>query len=69
MKGSNTKDKEPDGSSDEDVRNAKVSKAEERMQVVVRSQGRLTKRGGVMMSSGASEFHLPSTDALEKLVH
>ncbi|KAF7968690.1 hypothetical protein HWV62_29698 [Athelia sp. TMB] len=32
--------------------------AERRMQEIVRSQGRLTKRGGVMMSSGTSEFQI-----------
>lgn len=52
-------------SSDEEDRNA--SKAEKRMKDVVRSQGRLTKKGGVMMSLGASEFQIPSAEALEKL--
>ncbi|GLB37575.1 putative RNA helicase [Lyophyllum shimeji] len=42
--------------------------AEKRMQAVVRAQGRLTKKGGVMMSSGASEFQIAGGDALEKLV-
>jgi ATP-dependent RNA helicase DDX31/DBP7 len=42
--------------------------AEKRMQEVVRAQGRLTKKGGVMMSSGASEFQIAGREALEKLV-
>ncbi|KAJ7268770.1 DEAD-domain-containing protein [Mycena haematopus] len=42
--------------------------AERRMQEVVRSQGRLTKKGGVMMSSGASEFQIAGGAALERLV-
>lgn len=42
--------------------------AERRMQEVVRSQGRLSKVGGVMMSTGASEFQIACGSALEKLV-
>jgi ATP-dependent RNA helicase DDX31/DBP7 len=42
--------------------------AERRMQEVVRSQGRLTKKGGIMMSSGSSEFQIATAAALEKLV-
>ncbi|KXN91019.1 ATP-dependent RNA helicase DBP7 [Leucoagaricus sp. SymC.cos] len=42
--------------------------AEKRMQAVVRAQGRLTKKGGVMMSSGASDFQIAGGNALEKLV-
>ncbi|KAJ7188019.1 P-loop containing nucleoside triphosphate hydrolase protein [Mycena filopes] len=42
--------------------------AERRMQEVVRLQGRLTKKGGVMMSSGASEFQIAGGSALERLV-
>jgi len=38
------------------------------MQAVVRAQGRLTKKGGVMMSSGTSEFQIAGGDALVKLV-
>ena len=45
------------------------SGAELRMQAVVRSQGRLTKKGGVMISSGSSEFQIAGGSALEKLVH
>ncbi|TFK44368.1 P-loop containing nucleoside triphosphate hydrolase protein [Crucibulum laeve] len=43
--------------------------AEKRMQAVVRAQGRLTKKGGVMVSSGASEFQIASGYALEKLAN
>lgn len=39
-----------------------------RMQAMVRAQGRLTKKGGVMISSGASEFQITGGDALVKLV-
>ena len=42
--------------------------AERRMQEIVRSQGRLTKKGGIMMSSGTSEFQIATGSALEKLV-
>jgi ATP-dependent RNA helicase DDX31/DBP7 len=42
--------------------------AERRMQEIVRSQGRLTKKGGVMMSSGTSEFQIATGSALERLV-
>lgn len=42
--------------------------AEKRMQEIVRSQGRLTKKGGVMTSSGVSEFQIAGGSALEKLV-
>lgn len=42
--------------------------AERRMQDVVRAQGRLSRKGGVMMTSGTSEFHVAGGDELEKLV-
>ena len=42
--------------------------AERRMQKIVRAQGRLTKKGGVMTSSGVSEFQIAGGVALEKLV-
>lgn len=45
-----------------------VSLTEKRMKEVVRSQGRLTKKGGVLMSSGAGEFQIASSSALERLV-
>ena len=43
--------------------------AEKRMQEVVRKQGRLIKKGGVMMSSGTSEFQIAGGYDLEKLVN
>jgi ATP-dependent RNA helicase DDX31/DBP7 len=43
--------------------------AEKRMQAIVRAQGRLTKKGGMMMSSGSSEFQIAGGSALEKLVN
>lgn len=42
--------------------------AEKRMQEIVRAQGRLSKKGGVMMSSGTSEFQIAGGDTLDKLV-
>jgi ATP-dependent RNA helicase DDX31/DBP7 len=39
------------------------------MNVAVRNQGRLVKKGGAMMSSGLSEFQVASGDALERLVN
>ena len=42
--------------------------AERRMQVIVRAQGRLSKKGGVMASSGASEFQIAGGSSLEKMV-
>lgn len=43
--------------------------AEKRMKEAVRSQGRLIKKGGKMVSSGTAEFQLASGAALEKLVN
>jgi ATP-dependent RNA helicase DDX31/DBP7 len=43
--------------------------AETRMQTAVRSQGRLSKKGGIMLSSGSSEFQIAGGSSLEKLVH
>lgn len=42
--------------------------AERRMEKVVRAQGKLTKKKGVLMSTGTDEFHVASGAALEKLV-
>jgi len=42
--------------------------AEKRMQAVVRAQGRLTKKGGIMASTGASEFQISGIAELEKLL-
>jgi ATP-dependent RNA helicase DDX31/DBP7 len=51
----------------EDHRKSHEGDAEQRMQKVVRSQGSLLKKGGIMMSSGTSEFQLASGADLEKL--
>ncbi|TCD62920.1 ATP-dependent RNA helicase dbp7 [Steccherinum ochraceum] len=42
--------------------------AEKRMESVVRAQGRLTKKGGKIVSSGISEFQVASGYNLEKMV-
>ncbi|KAH0588956.1 hypothetical protein H2248_004738 [Termitomyces sp. 'cryptogamus'] len=47
-------------------RNGEVEK---RMQAVVRAQGRLTKKGGALVSSDASEFQISGGYDLEKLVN
>ena len=39
-----------------------------RMERVVRAQGRLTKKGGKMVSSGTDEFQIAGGYDLEKLV-
>lgn len=44
-----------------------VGEAERRMEKVVREQGRLTKKGGKMFSSGAAEFQIAGGYDLEKL--
>ena len=41
---------------------------EKRMRDTVRKQGKLSKKGGVMMSSGTSEFQVAGLDELERLV-
>jgi ATP-dependent RNA helicase DDX31/DBP7 len=46
-----------------------VPGVEQRMQNVVRAQGRFTKRGGVMRSTGASEFQIETANTLEKMVN
>ena len=53
-----------DRSNDDDVKDA-----ERRMEQVVRAQGRLTKKAGKMVSSGAGEFQIAGGDTLEKLVN
>ncbi|KAK0504751.1 DEAD-domain-containing protein [Armillaria luteobubalina] len=50
-------------------RDARHKDAESRMTEIVRSQGRLSKKGGVMNRSGTSEFQIAGGDALEKLVN
>ncbi|KAI0093213.1 P-loop containing nucleoside triphosphate hydrolase protein [Irpex rosettiformis] len=52
----------------EDVQDHDVGDAERRMEQVVRAQGRLTKKGGKMVSSGTSEFQIAGGYDLEKLV-
>ncbi|KAH0827402.1 P-loop containing nucleoside triphosphate hydrolase protein [Lanmaoa asiatica] len=42
--------------------------AERRMTEVVRAQGRMSKKGGKMISSGTAEFQIASGASLEKLV-
>ncbi|KAJ3869784.1 DEAD-domain-containing protein [Lentinula novae-zelandiae] len=42
--------------------------AERRMRDIVRAQGRKSKKGGVMMSSGSSEFQIAGGYDLEKMV-
>ena len=46
-----------------------VADAEKRMEKVVREQGRLTKKGGKMVSSGTGEFQLAGGDYLDKLIN
>ncbi len=45
-----------------------VQDAERRMEKVVRAQGRLTKKGGKMVSSGTEEFQIAGGYDLERLV-
>ncbi|KAH8108035.1 DEAD-domain-containing protein [Cristinia sonorae] len=48
--------------------NKQVLDTEKRMENVVRAQGRLTKKGGKIVSSGISEFQVASGYDLERLV-
>lgn len=54
----------PNSDSEDESRNAD---AERRMKAVVRAQGKLTKKGGSMISSGVSEFQIMAPDYLEKM--
>lgn len=45
----------------------RAGNAERRMTEVVRAQGRMSKKGGKMMSSGTNEFQIASGASLEKL--
>ncbi|GBE80673.1 ATP-dependent RNA helicase DBP7 [Sparassis crispa] len=45
-----------------------IGDAEKRMEKVVRAQGRLTKKGGKMVSTGTSEFQIAGGYTLEKFV-
>jgi len=42
--------------------------SEKRMQAAVRAQGRLTKKGGILASSGVSEFQVSNVVELERLL-
>ena len=53
---------------DADDNDSKKNHSEQRMQAVVRTQGRLSKKKGVMVSTGISEFQISSTSELEKLL-
>lgn len=44
------------------------TKAESRMREIVRSQGKLNKKDGLMVTSGVSDFQVASVAELEKLV-
>ncbi|KAL1748722.1 P-loop containing nucleoside triphosphate hydrolase protein [Schizophyllum fasciatum] len=59
-KGSNAKSREWEASHSGD--------AERRMQEVVRAQGKLTKKGGVLRAADTSEFQIAGTAALEKML-
>jgi ATP-dependent RNA helicase DDX31/DBP7 len=52
-----------DSSEDEDEAETEV-----RMREAVRAQGRMSKKGGMLVASGASEFQVTSADYLERLV-
>lgn len=43
--------------------------AEKRMTEAVRARGRMSKKGGKMISGGTDEFQIASGTSLEKLVH
>ncbi|KAI0358385.1 DEAD-domain-containing protein [Trametes cingulata] len=66
--GIKAKRKRPRGGDDSDDEQD-VAEAEKRMEKVVRAQGRLTKKGGKMVSSGTSEFQIAGGYDLEKLVN
>ncbi|KAF9529209.1 P-loop containing nucleoside triphosphate hydrolase protein, partial [Crepidotus variabilis] len=57
--------RDADDSEDEVWQKAHSGEAEKRMQAVVRAQGKLTKKGGIMTSSGASEFQISGAAELE----
>ena len=45
-----------------------VENTEKRMAAVVRMQGRLSRKDGLMVTSGVSEFQIAGGDALESLM-
>lgn len=61
-----TKRKRGGESDDED--HGDEGEAETRMREAVRAQGRVSKKGGVLMTSGTSEFQITGGDYLEKLL-
>lgn len=65
---SNDRAREKAGNGDWDDKK-QVIDAEKRMESVVRAQGRLTKKGGKIVSSGIGEFQVASGYDLEKLTH
>lgn len=67
--GSNNVRSKPKAQRDEEEDDFDVGEAEKRMEKVVRAQGRLTKKGGKMVSSGTGEFQIAGGYALEKLVN
>lgn len=44
------------------------AETEMRMREAVRAQGRMSKKGGILVASGASEFQVTGGDYLEKLL-
>lgn len=61
--------RKPRGARGDDDETFDVGDAEKRMEKVVREQGRLTKKGGKMVSSGTGEFQLAGGDYLERLAN
>jgi len=53
----------------DDLVEKRYNDAEMRMQAVVRTQGRMTKKGGIMASTGVSEFQISNLTELERLLH
>lgn len=64
-----TKTKRPAARDHDDADGYEVGEAEKRMELAVRAQGRLTKKGGKMASSGVSEFQVAGGYALERLMN
>ena len=61
------KGKQTNYDSDEDS-DVDLAENEKRMKAVVRAQGRLSRKGGVMGRTDTSDFQIMGTDHLEKLV-
>ena len=53
---------------DDDEDEVDLGSAAVKMKQAIRKQGKLTKKGGMLMAMGTDEFQLASGDALEKLV-